>query len=122
VRIGRHAGDQTAPNGCDQCEDGDGHGDGLPDGHESGVSVDHNQGIRARGRMNGLGHKHEDESQNESQYIDPNGVAEKLKRKNADERTANVTAEKRAGLGRGCAGKAEQENGGAAERGEEEWS
>ena len=79
------------------------------------MCVDHDEGIRSSGRVDGLGDEHEDECQDEREDVDPDGIPEKLIAKNADERTADMSPEERARLGGRNAGEAEKKDGRATE-------
>jgi len=61
--------------------------------------------------MHRPGHEHEDERQYERENVDPKRISKELKTKSADEHTAYVPPEQRAGLRCGCASKTKQEDG-----------
>ena len=65
--------------------------------------------------MDGLGHQHEDERQDERNHVNPECIPEQVETNSADECAAYVTAEQRARLGCRRACKTEQKDGGAAE-------
>jgi hypothetical protein len=82
--------------------------------------MDHDQRVCTGWRMDRTCQKHEGQSENKGEHVNPRRVAEELEANNPNESTPEMAAEQRTGLSSRRARESEKEHGRAAERGNEQ--